>query len=80
MQENVLDIKKQHGQYDIKPQVYEKAEIKEEDIEMFDPYDQEYVETEPEEKRQNLHWKLGQLTPSFGYLLAYLETMAKNVF
>ena len=40
MQENALDIKKQHSQYDIKPQVYEKAEIKEEDIEMFDPYEQ----------------------------------------
>ena len=26
--------------------------------------------------RQNLHWKLGQQTPSFGSLLAYLETMA----
>ena len=41
LQENALDIKKQHGQNDIKPQVYEKAEIKEEeDIEMFDPYEQ----------------------------------------
>ena len=40
LQENALDISKQHGQYDIKPQVYEKAEIKEEDIEMFDPYEQ----------------------------------------
>ena len=52
MQENALDIKKQHGQYDIKPQVYGKAEIKEVDIEMFDPYDQEYVETEPEEEKK----------------------------
>ena len=25
---------------------------------------------------QNLHWKLGQLMPSFGYILAYLETTA----
>ena len=24
--------------------------------------------------RQNLHWKLGQQTPFFGSLLAYLET------
>ena len=40
LQENALDINKQDGQYDIKPQVYGKAEIKEEDIEMFDPYEQ----------------------------------------
>ena len=26
--------------------------------------------------QQNLHWKLGQQTPSFGSLLEYLETMA----
>ena len=26
--------------------------------------------------RQNLHWKLGQQAPSFGSILAYLETTA----
>ena len=25
---------------------------------------------------QNLHWKLGQQAPSFGTILAFLETMA----
>ena len=29
---------------------------------------------------QNLHWKFGQLTPSFGSLLAYLETTVKKKF
>ena len=31
-------------------------------------------------KYPNLHWKLGQQTPSVGTLLAYLETMAWIIF
>ena len=30
----------------------------------------------PSTLNQNLHWKLRQQTPSFGYFLAYLETTA----
>ena len=34
----------------------------------------------PASKDQNLPWKLGQQIPSFGSLLAYLETTAKKIF
>ena len=34
----------------------------------------------PEYLNQNLHWKLGRLAPSFGIILACLETTAKKIF